>query len=123
MSSRETLSGADVQAGLLRAAEALQKHSDYLTELDQAMGDGDLGITATKVARALQEYAAGDVPDDLGKYLMTAGMKVNSAAPSTMGTLLATALMRAGKVAQGRTDMDRQTLVAMFHAADEGIQQ
>lgn len=119
-----TITVDQVREALRRAAEALRERSDYLTELDQAMGDGDLGITARKIAGALEDYASssGD-EEDLGKYLMTAGMKVNGAAPSTMGTLIASALMRAGKEAKGKSELDLPTLAAMLKAADIGIQE
>ena len=61
--------------------------------------------------------------EDVGNYLAKAGMAANKAAPSTLGTLLATALMRAGKEVKGQTDLSAQDLVKMFKAADDGIQQ
>ncbi|HLV43573.1 MAG TPA: hypothetical protein VKY39_01325, partial [Aggregatilineales bacterium] len=53
-----TISADQVREALRRAAAALRERSDYLTELDQAMGDGDLGITARKIAGALEDYAS-----------------------------------------------------------------
>jgi dihydroxyacetone kinase len=50
-------------------------------------------------------------------------MAANKAAPSTMGTLLATALMRAGKEVMGKSEISGQDLVAMFKAADLGMQE
>jgi dihydroxyacetone kinase len=50
-------------------------------------------------------------------------MAINRAASSTMGTLLATALMRAGKEIKGCTELDEQNLVTMLQAADTGIQE
>ncbi|GAB4472238.1 MAG: dihydroxyacetone kinase subunit DhaL [Anaerolineae bacterium] len=118
-----TISPAEVVAAMGRVAEALLARADYLTTLDQAMGDGDLGITATKIAEALKAYVAATPPDDLGKFIMGAGMRINSAAPSSLGTLLATAVMRAGKEAKDKSELDGQVLVAMLHAADQGIQE
>jgi dihydroxyacetone kinase-like protein len=119
----ETFAGAAVTAALLRVADALEAQHDYLTQLDQALGDGDLGVTTSKMAAALREFAANTPADDLGKYLSSAGMAVNRAAPSTMGTLLATALMRAGKEVKGQNQLNTQTLVKMLQAADLGIQE
>jgi len=118
-----TVSGAQIVAAIERAAAALEAHVDYLTELDQAMGDGDLGITAGKIAAALKAYAAEGAGEDLGKFVSTAGMKVNSAASSSLGTLVATALMRAGMQAKGKAALDGATLAAMLKAADAGIQE
>jgi phosphoenolpyruvate---glycerone phosphotransferase subunit DhaL len=91
------LQAQDVKRALERVAEALDANRDYLTELDQALGDGDLGITAGKMAASLRDHAKSADESDLGKYLFAAGMAVNRSASSSLGTLLATALMRAGK--------------------------
>lgn len=119
----DTIQGLAVVDAVLRASKALTDNSAYLTELDQALGDGDTGITLSKVATALVEYTDSNPIDDIGGYLAKAGMAVNKAAPSTLGTLTATALMRAGKEVKGQTELSVQNLVAMFNAADEGIQQ
>lgn len=122
--AKSTVSGAELRDAIRRVVAALKDNSDRLTELDQAMGDGDLGITAKKIANGLETYIDDTAPDDdLGKYVMTAGMKVNSAAPSTMGTLIASGLMRAGREAKGRAELDGATLAAMFRAAVQGIQE
>ncbi len=87
----------------------------YLTGLDQQMGDGDLGITLSKIGGALDDYAAATPVDgDLGKWLGKAGMAANKAGSSSFGTLLATALMRGGKVVSGQGELTAADLVAMF---------
>jgi len=122
MNQTEIIVGAQpVIAAIDRVCNAFNAQHGHLTELDQAMGDGDLGITATKIAGALKEFIKTDPGDDLGKWLSGAGMAVNKAASSTMGTLLATALMRAGKEARGMSQLTPNVLVAMLSAADQGI--
>jgi dihydroxyacetone kinase len=99
---------------------------DRLNELDAAMGDGDTGISISKGGAALAEFADANPlndGDDIGKYLANAGMALNRAAPSTMGTLLATALMRMGKEAKGATTLDAHLLARMIVAADTAIQE
>ena len=118
----ETISSGAVVAAMQRAATVLELESDYLTELDQAMGDGDMGITLAKIAAALQIYAVETPADDIGQFLAKAGMTANKVGPSTMGTLLATALMRAGKEAKGKELLTPADLAAMFTAADQGMQ-
>ena len=119
----QAINGRDVTEAVLRAAGALEANREVLQQLDQASGDGDLGITAGKIAAALREYAASAEADDLGKYLAAAGMAVNRAASSTMGTLLATALMRAGKEARGLSELTPMDLAKLLNAADLGIQE
>ena len=123
MSASEIISSASVISAMQRVCVALQGQSDYLTSLDQAVGDGDLGITLSKIAVALLEYVTVAPVDDLGKFLANAGMAANRAGSSTMGTLLATALMRAGKEVKGQSELTQASLVGMLTAADVGMQE
>ena len=109
---------------LRRGAQAAMEHEEQLTALDQAMGDGDLGITLSKIGAALLAFADGTpVEGDVGKWLGKAGMAANKAGSSSFGTLLATALMRGGKVVAGKSELSAQDLAAMFAAADAGVQE
>jgi dihydroxyacetone kinase len=121
--TNETIDGPAVVRALGRVAAALQEQHQFLTELDAAVGDGDLGITATKMSAAITEYIATPPSDDLGKYLASAGMAINRVASSTLGTILTTGLMRAGKEARGLATLDAARLAAMLKAADLGIQE
>lgn len=116
-----TFESAAVAQALHRVGQVLVDQSEYLTGLDQAMGDGDMGITMGRIGVALVTYAAETEVDDIGKYLAQAGMTANKAGPSTMGTLFSTALMRAGKAARGKTELNAEDLAEMFKAADEGV--
>jgi len=119
----ETLQGQEIIAAIQRASNALKNESDYINSLDQSMGDGDTGITLNKVADALLDYVKNNSIGDVGKFLMSAGMATNKAAPSTLGTLTATALMRAGKLVKGKSEITSEELALMFKAAVEEIQQ
>lgn len=115
-----------VARALRRAGDVMMSLRDRLNELDAAMGDGDTGISVSKGGAALIEYVDATpltAGDDVGKYLANAGMALNRAAPSTMGTLLATALMRMGREAKGASELDAAMLARMILAADVGIQE
>jgi dihydroxyacetone kinase-like protein len=114
------IKAADVAAAARRVAAALKADHAVLTELDQAVGDGDLGVTAIKLAEAL-ETAADQGHADLGKFLAQTGMALNRAAPSTMGTLMATALMQAGKRVLGKESLTAADLPQLLSAATEGV--
>ena len=92
-----TLAMQNIQAMVNCVRDAMAANQDYLIELDQALGDGDLGLSMTKgfteAAKAINESESADI----GRVLVQAGMAFNNAAPSTMGTLMATAFIRAGK--------------------------
>jgi len=120
----ETIDSAQVVAATNRVGVTLVASEAVLTDLDQQMGDGDLGITLSKIGLALQEFAAGTpVEGDIGKWLGKAGMAANRAGSSSFGTLLATALMRAGRAVTGKDALTGDDLSAMFAAADAGVQE
>jgi dihydroxyacetone kinase-like protein len=124
MTMAERFDGTDVVAAIERVATRLIALRDRLNQLDAAVGDGDLGITAAKGASALREFISASPPeDDLGRFFFGLGRAFNNKAPSTMGTLLATAVMRAGREVRGSATLDDQALVRMLTAADAGIQE
>ena len=109
-------------AVMARVAAALKANQQMITELDQAVGDGDLGITAVKLAETLEIAAGKAGVVDVGKWLAETGMALNRAAPSTMGTLTATALMQAGKVAIGKNKLAVDDLPALLSAAATAVE-
>ena len=117
-----SIRGVDVVDAVRRASRTLIDQSEYLTALDQALGDGDMGISMRKIGEALLAFADANPIDDIGKYLFQLGTATNKAAPSTMGTLLAGAMMSAGKVVRDKAELEPGDLAAIFQAADEGIQ-
>jgi dihydroxyacetone kinase len=113
---------AEITAAMVRVATALRANHEMITELDQAVGDGDLGITAVKLAEALETAAAKTNVADIGKFLAETGMALNRAASSTMGTLMATALMQAGKTALGKSKLAVADLPTLLSAATAGVE-
>ena len=98
----------------------MEAERDRLLELDRAMGDGDLGLTMTRAFAAASQAAALDEPLP-GKLLMRMGMAVSKAAPSTMGTLVATGFMRGGKAVGEAPAMGVGELAAFFRGFVDGI--
>lgn len=118
----DSIQADTVVAAVAKLGVALVEHEEALTELDQQMGDGDLGITLSKIGQAFQEFAATTpVEGDLGKWLGKAGLLANRVGSSSFGTLLATAFMRGGKVVAGKASLTPADLVEMFNAADAGV--
>ena len=72
-----------VVGAVRRAGWAVVNHEEQLTALDQAMGDGDLGITLSRSARRWSNIAdSTPVDGDLGKWLGKAGMAADQAGSS-----------------------------------------
>ena len=71
---------------------------DELNRLDGAAGDGDLGITIAAGAAALRTILPELEGSELSPALRRCGMELARHAPSTAGTLIATALIAASRV-------------------------
>jgi dihydroxyacetone kinase-like protein len=115
-----TLSTAQVAEILKAMAGDLIAAKDGLNELDSAAGDGDLGISMSRGFDAVRKGLA-EPGDDIGKLLIAAGMQFNEAAGSTIGALLSTALMRAGREVRGVDQIGLAEVMRMSAAAEQGI--
>lgn len=119
--SNPELTCADLRELLAATAVDMQEHFDELRELDAALGDGDLGITMELASAVMGDASNYGIEDDVGQMLATLGMNINRASPSTFGTLLATALINAGKAVSGKRVVGLEDLVSMGLGAVEGI--
>ena len=111
---------ADKLKRMLSAWAALMTEKrDWLIELDSVVGDSDLGLTMSDGFTAASEAAAASDLTDVGKLSYQAGKAMATAVPSTMGTLMASGLMNAGKVLKG---MEDAADTDFFQAYLEGVQ-
>ena len=97
---RDALRAEDLIVLLGRLKALMADRKEFLIELDGKVGDSDLGLTMSKGFAAAADAVAG-ATDPAGKLLARAGMAIAKAAPSTMGTLVATGFMRGGKALEG----------------------
>lgn len=117
----ETLDAQAIRAILARLAALMAEKQDELTELDGVIGDGDLGLTMSKGFRAVTEALEGLEETDVGRVLGKAGLVMAAAVPSTMGTLLATGLMRSGKAAMGKQAVGLADFAVLMNDFVEGL--
>lgn len=114
---------AQLLKALSAAASALEASADELNRLDGFAGDGDMGITMTQAARAVQEVAQGGDDRSPAEVLSACGAAVARRAPSTSGTLVATAFLRAAKALADSDALSATEVMARcFGAALEGVQ-
>jgi phosphoenolpyruvate---glycerone phosphotransferase subunit DhaL len=118
----DALSQKDIAAIVDRISATMAEKKDELIRLDGAMGDGDLGLTMEKSFVAARGEAATPEPD-LGKLLVKIGMSIARAAPSTMGTLVATGFMSGGKAVGGKASLALADMAGFFDAFVAGIMQ
>jgi phosphoenolpyruvate---glycerone phosphotransferase subunit DhaL len=135
---------AALRERLLRhVAEAVVAHADELTELDQAIGDGDHGLNMRRgfeaVLADLPALAAKPLPDMLKGVGMALVMKVGGASGPLFGTLFlelgkalpaapkradATAALDAairGVMARGRSEAGQKTMLDVLVLVHAGL--
>jgi len=109
----------DFVAALNKLADGLEKHRDEFTQLDSDAGDGDLGLTAGKIAAGIRLVLA-EPGDSVKQLVLNLGKEISKAAPSTFGTLYASGFLAAGLVINDDDDALTQ-LRAGLQAALEKI--
>jgi dihydroxyacetone kinase-like protein len=105
---------AGLAGALARVSATMQEHRDYLIELDQQNGDGDLGITMSSGYKAIADYLAAAPEADLGRSLMKCSSIFNETAPSTLGTITSLGLMALAKALKGKTEASVEDLALAF---------
>jgi dihydroxyacetone kinase-like protein len=117
----DSLNEKDVRAIIRNLRELMEEKKSLLIELDSALGDGDLGISMTAGFKKADEDLAGFEEKHVNKILVRAGMAVAKGGPSTLGTLIATGFMRAGKAIEDKTEINLTYLAKMMNAFVQGI--
>lgn len=109
--------------GALRAAAlAVSDARDELNRLDAIAGDGDLGVTMAAAADAilgLPPEASDPSPE---VTLRRVGIEIARRAPSTAGTLVATAFLAAARVEPRSTDSIVAAIARCAAAAQRAIE-
>ncbi|MGI0518127.1 dihydroxyacetone kinase subunit L [Treponema denticola] len=106
---------------LIEIAKTMEDEKDYLIELDQQNGDGDLGISMSAGFNAAVNAFKDDGGKDIGLGILKAAMAFNEKAPSSLGTILSFGLMAMGKAFKGKQDLTREELVSGFSKFNEEI--
>ncbi len=103
------------------ASSVMDENKDYLIELDANLGDGDLGLTMSKGFSKAKDFVLAGSEDPLPKFIMKTGMVFAKEVPSTMGTLVASGFMKAGKAVNGMDALDAAGAALFAKSFAEGI--
>jgi len=116
------MESAELNQSIRNALTSVIAHADELRDLDQALGDGDLGITvsvgAEAVISALETLDPTTPPSDIARACAKAFANAN---PSTMAALVAGALLAGSRVWAGSTDISVADAAAFAKAGGESI--
>jgi phosphoenolpyruvate---glycerone phosphotransferase subunit DhaL len=120
----DQLTVADAAALLDAVAVDLIAAKDDLTQLDAALGDGDLGRTIERGFNAVRaELSAGTGEADLGRFLFQQGKVFNTAAASSFGTLFSTLLQKSGQALKGQESASLPELVNALQAGFDALKE
>jgi len=108
----------DFKKVLTKIALIIEENKDYLIQLDQQNGDGDLGISMTNGFNSISKLANESEVSNLGALIMPLAINFNETAPSSLGTILSFGLMGMAKQLKGKTDI---SVLELGDALDAGI--
>lgn len=102
-------------------AKKIEAEKEYLTELDNEIGDGDHGINLARGFEAVEKKLPSLAGGDIGVLLKGVGMQLVSTVGGASGPLYGTAFMKAGMACKGLTEIDGPAFVKAMEAAVDGI--
>ncbi|ENK5394220.1 dihydroxyacetone kinase subunit L [Listeria monocytogenes] len=101
--------------------ERVQENKQLLSDLDQAIGDGDHGINMARGLGELKKAFTEKEPADLKDVFKTAGMTMVSKVGGASGPLYGTAFLNISKAVDSET-IDAEGLTKVLEAGLEGIE-
>jgi dihydroxyacetone kinase len=113
--------GQRMGAAISAAASALIKASVELTQMDQAVGDGDLGISLERGARAMEEALSAYPLDDPADTFHALGLTLQRALGGTSGPLYAAFFLRAASTLRHGSPDDPKNWAQAFQAGCSAI--
>lgn len=112
---------AVLRQAMLAAGEQVAADREMLSALDATAGDGDLGVTLAtglgQVRLALEQ--AGDT--DIGALLSETGRTLLRKAPSTFGSLLGLAFVRAASAFQGAPQLSAHDVASLLAVLTQAV--
>lgn len=101
--------------------DQINENKQLLSDLDQAIGDGDHGFNMARGATELKKVLAEKEPDSLKDVFKTAGMTLVSKVGGAAGPLYGTAFLSISKAIEGDT-ISPEDLAKVIEAGQEGIE-
>src|SRR5206468_5254312 len=92
-----------IETAIKAACRALVEAQDVLTELDSAVGDGDLGITLARGATAVREALPAYPLDDPPETVKALGQTLQRVLGGSSGPLYGVLFLRAGTALKTKT--------------------
>ena len=117
------VSTQDVLRWLAASQKVFADERQRLTEMDQAVGDGDFGISLDRGFTAVQVELSAKPPADIKTAFSNAATVLIKTMGGSSGPLLGTFFLRAGATCAGKSELTAADVAALFQAGVEGLQQ
>ncbi|PLR80687.1 dihydroxyacetone kinase subunit L [Bacillus canaveralius] len=108
---------------LTQLSEVYQQQKEYLTELDQAIGDGDHGINMARGFKEAAQKIGNTSYADLGSLFKDTGMTLLAKVGGASGPLYGTAFLKAAGALNDKQEITIADLTAALSASVEGLKQ
>lgn len=108
---------------LKKIAETIEAQKDYLTELDQPIGDSDHGINLARGFQEVEKKLPTVEDKDIGTILKTVGMALVSTVGGASGPLYGSAYMKMGMALNGKTEITMEDFLNGIDTATEAVRQ
>lgn len=99
----------------------IDEEKDFLTQLDNEIGDGDHGVNLARGFKAVEQSINTNKDKDIGTTLKNIGMVLLGTVGGTSGPLYGTAFMKAGTYMKDKYEMNINDFIECLKVANEGI--
>lgn len=103
---------------LIQVDTLIQSKKTYLTDLDQAIGDGDHGLNLARGFKEVTKKIESSEYDDIGQLFKDTGMILLSKVGGASGPLYGSAFLKAANSLQGKREITARELT---FALEEGL--
>ena len=108
---------------LQEIAHKIEAEKDFLTKLDQPIGDSDHGINMARGFGEVEKKLPTWEGKDIGTILKTVGMTLVSTVGGASGPLYGSAFLKAGIACAGKEELDLSEFLSVLETATEAVKQ
>ena len=103
-------------------AKVIEEQKQYLSDLDQAIGDGDHGFNMARGFEAVMQKLSENPGADIGEVLKTVAMALISNVGGAAGPLYGSLFLKASAGAKGLDEIDLPGFIPLFKEGVLGVQ-
>jgi len=116
----QTITLENIKGIMKEISRIMDENKDYLVELDSKAGDGDLGISMSSGFKAVLTSDSME-KESIKKFFMSAGMVINEASPSSLGTIIFMGMIAGAKSVGDEESLDSKAIGRFFMAAAQSV--